>query len=54
MKYAVAYEIANAMKYATAYRIYFISLSALAENFIIRRIISYFSSGKYFIKYTPD
>ena len=42
MKYAVAYEIANAMKYAAAYRIYFISLSALAENFIIRRIISYF------------
>ena len=40
MKYAVAYEIAVAMKYAAAYGIYLISLSALL--------------GKYFIKHSPD
>ncbi len=48
MKYAVAYEIADAMKYAAAYGIYFISLSASAENFIIRKDYFMFSVRKIF------
>ena len=41
MKYAVAYEIAHAMKYAAAYGDLFYFIFRSAENFIIRRLISY-------------